>query len=205
MSDEDFDISDILQDTDDVVSTPVPVSAPVSAPTPAILPTVLVESVDDLPREADVPDIKSVENETVSSTGVRRRLRGGSWTQRRAYKLFLGLVEWFRADPQHVYIIQYLMEKGVSKWLVLDLIKRFPICKTVYDMAKTFQEFRLVDAASHQRLHPGFVRFFMNCNYMSEYTPVKATNATVQANVTMAPVTVTFEEVTTNGTHKDKP
>jgi hypothetical protein len=157
--------------------------------------------IDDLPPVNAVPDVSlRVRSRPKSSTGYKPRSK---MSQRRAYQIFLDCINWYKADQEHVFLIEFLADRGVLKSKLLELSDRYPICKGTYEHILNIQEARLVKKASKEEFHPGFIKFFMNCNYRRDYTPSSDVKQEVSASVKMTPVQITFEEVN-DGANKDQ-
>jgi len=191
-----------------------PPTKPVLAPADKPIPKKLVEakkiahadglSIDEYPDPNEIPNIcikKGIVPDKTLISLYQKGSRATKWTQRRAYKFFLDFLRWYRAETSVYFISEYYSLHGVSEKYLTEIRARYPICESVYQQLLELQETRVLNAGARELLHPGMVRFFLNCRYGEKYTPHKqvqndvAGNLNVAANVTNLPVAITFDVV----------
>ena len=162
-----------------------------------------VVSADEFPVPDTVPTayIKDRERPTVSRSYKPRASK--AWTQRRAYALFLGCLNWLKDTPDQYFAKTYWAQEGIVERSMQKLVHRYPICKNVMEQIKAAQEAKLLEAAATQKIHPGFIKFFLNCQFQDQYVPHTETKQEiVGGGGNNQQVQVVFEEVKENGANK---
>jgi hypothetical protein len=117
------------------------------------------------------------------------------WTQKASYKLFMGCLDWLKSSPDNLFQQEYWVSQGIVERNVYVLAAKYPVCKYVLEQIKSVQESKLLKGAVTEKLHPGFVKFYLNCRYQDKYIPRTESKQEVSGTVTNNAVQIIFEEV----------
>ena len=155
-----------------------------------------VVSLSDFPVPDTVPAayIQNTERSPVSRSYKPRKSK--AWTQRKSYELFMGCLTWLKSNPEAYFAQTYWAEAGVAERSRQRLVQRYPILKNVVEQIHAVQEARLLEGAATEKLHPGFIKFYLNCRFQDKYIPHTETKQEIVGNVNQQQVQVVFEEVT---------
>ena len=166
-----------------------------------------VTSLDEFPKSDTVPAvyISHEKRKTITKTRSYKPRASKAWTQRRSYDLFMGCLTWLRAKPENIFQQSYWAEQGIVERQIKKLKCRYPICQYVFEQIRAVQEAKLLEGAATERLHPGFVKFFLNCRYQDHYVPHTELKQEVTGQINNQQVQVVFEEVKSHDTDKSEP
>lgn len=213
MSSTDIDIKDILGDLDtadhdrylqnqvkkfnpsQTLETPDSVAG-TEDPTSEFLNLKELTSLDEFPAVQAVPDVYQKQTAPrVTHTRTFKPRAKKKWTQRKAYAAFMACLQWMRADPEHLFQQTYWAEQGIVEGQIEKMRVKYPILQYVLEQIRATQEAKLLVGAATEKLHPGFVKFFLNCRYQDKYIPHTETKQEITGNVTDQKVHIVFEEV----------
>ncbi len=80
------------------------------------------------------------------------------WTEEKALELGRELVEWMLADESRTYWQRFIViEKGLYKELINDLVKKWPSFSPLLKRAKEIQELRLLETVGKGEIKSLFV------------------------------------------------
>ena len=156
-------------------------------------------SSEDFPAVSTVPavHIKSRHIPETTRSWQPNHQRTKYWTQRKAYEIFMGCLEWLRSAEDHYFPSEYWASQGIVDRSLAQLELRYPICKNVGEQIRSTQEAKLLKGAATEKLHPGFIKFYLNCRFQDKYVPRTESKAEVTGTGVVAAqqVQVTFSEV----------